>query len=218
MVWTYAFPQFMSVLGSGAGGTIANPGGSTNITISGSLFTGAYLSRATGGANTAGSIAAAIEAPWSNGIVGQRQTLQFTLGGGSASESFQLRLGYLNYNQLGILPSDLGVTPFVMELEVELSGLANMTQCYPYIAGPNGATSQNGPSALGAGVHLPASSGEPIAVPPKMLIVTPPIIFPPNTTIVGLYASFGFDASGAAGSATGLVKINKCGVRQYGVS
>ena len=218
VVWTYAFPQFMSVLGSGTAGTIANPGGSTSITISGQLFTGAYLSRATGGTNTAGTITAAIESPWSNGQMGQRQSLAFSLGGGSATESFQLRLGYLNYNQLGILASDLGVTPFTIDMEVEITGAANLTTCYPYVSGPNGATMLAGPSSNGTGNHLPSSTGEPIALPPKMLIKSPPLILPLNTTIIGLYANIGFDASGAAGSATGTIKINKFGFQQAGIA
>ena len=161
VTWTYAFPQFMSVLGSGSGGTIANPGGSTDVTTSGAVMNGVYFSRASGGTSTAGGVTAAIESPWSNGQVGQHQSLAMSFGGGAATETWQYRVGYLAPNQLGILPSDLGdETPFTFAAELEFTNIANFEGCYPYISSDYGTMAQAGPGLTGTGNHIPASSGE----------------------------------------------------------
>jgi hypothetical protein len=77
-----------------------------------------------------------------------------------------------------------------------------------------------GPNTGGTGYHLPASTGEMLAWPNggKLLLRTQPMLLAPSLSTMTLLLQVGFDASGAAGSATGTIKVNYVALRRAYVS
>jgi lysophospholipase L1-like esterase len=213
--WTWMKQAKLSVMGSGSTSAAATVGA---VSVSGNLATGYTLSRY--GGSAAGTIVCAIENPWSNGQKGQRQKLIFSLGSGTTTEQWALTLGFADtITSMNIPISDLGVTYFEYEIELELTGVANLTQCYLMPAsGDTNLLVSTGPALGGAGCELVASSGDPMPWPNggKLLLRSAPVILPPN--IVDYFTQFiiGFNASGAAGSATAAVAVNYLSARKYG--
>jgi lysophospholipase L1-like esterase len=207
VTWAYMKPAKMSVFGSGNGNTPATAG---SVTGSGTLAAGYSTSRY--GGTAAGTIVGAIENPWSNGQKGQRQVLTFSLGSGGATEQWALYLSFSDTaTYMNVQPADLGVTQYRFEAELELSGVANMTQLVMQnVVGDTNMIVNTGTAAGGAGYELVPSSGDPLVWPNsgKILLRSGVIIPPPNTVNFETQILFGFNASGGAGSATATVKIN----------
>ena len=212
-VWTYnSVKSGMSVFSSGTGGTLSP---ATGVTLSGTLASGYTLQRVVGTAT--GTVGASIESPWSNGQIGQRQVLTYTLGSGAANENWSLYAFNNNLINLGILNSDLNSAYFEAFADIELSGIANLSTCYLSLVDTVGAVSiQDMNNTIGTGWTMMNSSGEMAAYPNngRLLLHLQPMKLPSLTTALSLRLVAGFDASGGAGSATLTMKINFIGWRK----
>lgn len=214
-VWSYSRKAGLSVMASGTAGTNT---AATGVTFTGTPPTGLTFQRQSGDA--AGSVTHAIESPWSNGQPGQRLVTTFSLGGAtSATELWKFTLPNSAYALYGLTPADLGVTPVVLEWEIEATNRANITNLQAYLYGDI-FQAGTGPSTNGAGARLLASAGAPIAWPngDKLILRTQPMILPAALTTLSANLLIGFDASGAAGSATATVKTNFLGIHKAGVA
>ena len=182
--WAYVRPVGMSVLGSGTNGTLT---AATNITYSGALAGGFTLVR--GGGSASGTVTAAVESPWSDGTVGQRQTLAFSLNSGTASEQWVLRAIYGAYGAFGVLASDLASTPFYAEAEVELSGLANLSSLNLMLADPSiGWYAYGGGTDTGAAARLPTAADVfPLPNNGRLLLRTTRLALPANLAQPGAH-------------------------------
>jgi len=217
-VWTYIKNVGLSTL-SGTRSAAATIGG---VTVSGNLATSNYLTRNSGSAS--GTVVCSVESPWSNGQKGQRERMVFSLGSGSAAENWMLylitsgeTLAYAN-----VQPADLGVTRFQAEVELEITGAANLSGITFMPAASSVAPYtpvQVGPNIVAAGFELVPSSGDPMPWPNggKLLLRTPPFILPPNSVQFNMQLILSFNASGAAGSATANVAVNYWNIHKYGV-
>ena len=222
VTWGYQNPAGLSVFNSGTGGTQT---AATGITYSGNLAGGYTISRASGSAS--GLVTCAIENPWSNGQIGQRQAITFSLGGGTATEQWSLRTSAKTFSQYGILASDINVTPIFAEAELEISGVSNLNQLQVDFLATGIYATQNGSitgmcqlgtlSATTPYGHM-NSNGEMMEIPNngKLLIRTQPLILSTaiDSTTLAPHFVFGFDASGGAGSATLQVKINYIAIKK----
>ncbi len=214
--WLYVRPAGTSVF-MGTAGTMT---AATGITFSGSLASGMTLLRTAGTAS--GTVACSIENPWSDGHVGQRQVITFSLGGGNTFEQWNLRTVYAGYAAAGLQLGELGVTAMYGDAEIEFSAFSAFSGAYlssPY--DPNaGFYNADGPVQSGVNARMPGFAGDVIALPNggRMLLRTQPLTLPSNLGNLchGLY--FDFDASGAAGSATLTVKLNHQGMFKAGVA
>jgi hypothetical protein len=213
VTWKYVANARRSVFASGSGG-YSNP--ATGITYSGSLANGYTLYRIGGSAT--GTITQTIESPWSSGQAGQRQVLGFSLGGGTNAELWDFfafaTSGYANF---GFTAADLGTASVYGEMEIEVSNIANMTQLNLQAPTADGSMlCLSGQNTAGTGWHLPASTGEMLPWPNggKLLLRTQPMVLAPNLSNMTLLLQVGFDASGAAGSATGTIKVNYVALRR----
>ena len=224
--WKYLRTAGSSVFGAG---TKALPSSSGGYTISGVSDAGWSLYHAANGGAT-GSITGAIESPWSDGQVGQRQALTFALSGGTNIEQWGFYLTNLAWTandgaDLGILLADLGTTPFVFEVELEVSNLANVTGIAAMVQDNIGPYAFRFASGLGpypgtaSSMNLMNSASEMLPYPNggKLLLRTDPFILPaPPVAISTLFLGllFGFDPSTSAASLT--VKINHASLRRAG--
>ena len=213
--WTYARPARMSVFGSGASGTISASG---TITPTGSLASGFGFSYNFGTSAASGSIALSIESPRSDGYTGQRQVITYSLSGGSATETWKLETISKPYAYYGIAASDLGVTQYVAECELEISNVANMSGLVLQVGGDY-FTAAVGPSATGIAYHLMSSAGEMIPIPTngRFYMRTDEFTILPNTVNLDISLLMSLDAS-AGQTATATVKINNLGLRKFGVA
>ena len=211
---------------SGTQAITASSGGYTN---SGVLDAGWVLYHAANGAGT-GRITGAIETPWSDGQSGQRQTLAFAFSAGSNVEQWELYCVSQSWaatdsGNLGILQADLGVTPFVFEVELEVSNLANVTQVSTLVQ--DSSTGYAFRYQTGFGVYsgsassttLMKSAGEMAAIPNagRLFLRSDPFILPAAPVVISnltLGVFFGFDASTSAASLT--VKLNHAALRRAG--
>jgi hypothetical protein len=208
VTWGFSFVAGQSVSNSGTTGSQV---ATTGIVYSGSSPTGSQIARSSGTA--AGTVASSIESPWSNSQNGQRWVTNWSLGSGTAVELWQINFVNPIYQKFGLLPADLNNTLVYAVMEVELSGIANVTKVL--LQCNTGVTV--GFDKTGAGEHLPNSTGEMVAFPTKFLLTTQPTILPLNTTVMNYQLLLGFDASGAASSSTLTLKVNYMGFYKYGV-
>lgn len=211
--WQYIRVQGISVLASGTSGTFNAAAG---IVYSGNLATGLAMFR--NGGSASGTIAGTIENPWSNGQVGQRQKLVFSLGSGTDDEEWGITVFNDTFANVGFRAADAGVLPVYVEWELELSGVANLTALYAEMVDPfTSFKIQAGGQIIGSGVgqHFPPSTGAPIAYPNngKILLRSQPMILPSLLTNLQFILYVYFDASGAADSATATIKTNYIGFR-----
>ena len=67
---------------------------------------------------------------------------------------------------------------------------------------------------------MAGANGDVMALPNngKLRLVTTPMVLPTNIVNVSLLLNFGFDASGAAGSATATIKLNYIGLFKSGAA
>ncbi|MGB4101080.1 MAG: GDSL-type esterase/lipase family protein [Alphaproteobacteria bacterium] len=213
--WTYSgWPKGMSVMASSSTALAIQGGTPAGITPSGNMPSGYTFGRQSGSAT--GTITSSIESPWSNGQTGQRWVLTFSLGSGTNGEIWYIKLPFKNLANWGILSGDLGTAYVEMEAEIEISGVANVN--YLNVYGPSGSRfySSFGPGTGGAGHAIMNSAGEmmPIPIGGKMRIMSQPMLLPVTETTLSGTINIGFDASGAANSATVTVKINYIGMRR----
>jgi lysophospholipase L1-like esterase len=221
--WKWSRYAGSSLFASGTQSMAGSTGGYTNAGVTDKVWT--LFHNSNGGAS--GTITGAIESPWSDGQAGQRQSLAFALSGGSNIEqwglyAYSFPVAANDYANQGIVQADLGVTAFVAEMEIEISGVANLTQLNLMVMDQvsNYAFRYQAGSAVygGSGISttLMKSSGEMLAYPNngKLLLRTDPFIIPAtvNTLFFGLY--MGFDPSTSAASAT--IKINHASLRRAG--
>jgi GDSL-like Lipase/Acylhydrolase family len=213
VTWTFSGNKWgRSNFSSSTGG---NQVAATGIVYSGVLGNGWTLQRQFGSA--AGTVACAIEAPWSDGQIGQRQTITWTLGAGTTNEVWIVNLGALANAICGITPADIGNAAVYAEVEIVVSGVANLTGIQLALSGDR-ILSTVGNNATGAGWTMLNSSGEMIAYPNPMMLRTQPLVIPSQNTTLGQNIFVVFNASGAAGSATLALKINYIGMRRAGVA
>jgi hypothetical protein len=215
--WNYVRNAGTSIFAGGTTGTLTATGG---ISYVGSLATGYTLMRSSGTAS--GTITAQVESPWSDGHTGTRQSLQFSLGSGSAIERWNLRLLFGTYASYGILASDLGSGLFFGEIELELSSFTKLSSVEwqaPFDSTIGSYSTAGGSYSTGAGAKVMGHTGDVLALPNngKMLLRTAPIVLPKNLVNFNASLYISFDASGGAASATATVKVNRAAISRYGV-
>jgi hypothetical protein len=213
--WAYANrPSGMSNWSAGIAGVQSAAAG---VVYSGNLCSGWTIARQSG--TSAGTVACAIETPWSNGQLGTRQSIAFSLGSGGASEEWRLQITGLINTNWGIQPADLGVTRFFVEVEYEESGVANFCGAKISLGGSRFSTAA-GVSAAGVALHGPSSTGEMVVFPnagKRYLRSQPAIVHAQNASISVILSAY-FDTSGGAGSATATIKINSIALRRANVA
>jgi hypothetical protein len=200
------------------------PGTTGSVTCSGSLAAGWGFTRL--GGSAAGTIVGAIENPWSDGQVGTRQSLAFSLGSGSNNEQWVLYLWSSTVpTAVGFNSSDLGTVSYVAECEAELSGLANFTHLGLQLwdgNNPSNVFYNEAGKTVSPGTNSSltemSSSGEMLAAPVKRLIRTQPFVLPAALGNISLYLLAAFNCAGGAGSATATIKLNQITVRKANVA
>ena len=209
VTWAYIRPGGMSVFG---GGTAGVQTAATGVSFSGSLASGYTLVRTSGTAG--GTVACAVETPWSDGTAGQRQSLSFSLNSGTASELWNLRALYGAYGSFGILPAELGVSQYYAEAEIELSAISNLSSVSLTLYDSTiGWYQYAGATSTGTGWRMPTSTDVlPIPNSGRLLLRTTRALLPANLVNFNLVLAINFDASGTtAGSAAATVKLNYIG-------
>lgn len=215
VVWDYSRAGGMSVLASGNTGTIPVVGG---ITTSGTLFTGATMSRQAGSAS--GTIA--YSQPTYSGagrFKGQSQRISFALGGGTANEAWRILLTSASLAAMGITSDQLNNDLFEFSVSLRISAIANMycpsiqlfgnsgiLSSYDGYGSYSGAQTGGGGSA---GYELMPSNGGFFDYPNDghFQLKTTPCKLPNGYTTVNTALYFNFNASGGAGSATADIEI-----------
>jgi lysophospholipase L1-like esterase len=217
--WT-AIRRYGVSVANGAGGTLTTAG---SVTCSGTLSNGLTLTRAVGSA--AGTIVGAIENPWSDSTFGARNTLTFSIGSGTVTELWQLTTVAQLWAGFGVIAADLANSYVYPEIELELSGVANMTVCdLKVIDATSGFVMTIGCDQSGAVNRMANSASDVIPVPQRIVLRGSPLLLPAAAAIpvaltnLQFQVNMGFDASGGAGSATAVVKINHIGLRKAYVS
>lgn len=210
--WAYVRPNGISV---GASGTAGTNTAATGITFTGSLASGMQLLRV--GGTAGGTIAESIESPWSNNQPGQRQVLNFSLGGGTNAEQWKLIYANGTLATFGIDPALLGTEYFVWEVDLEITAASNLQYVGATLQETTSRLSaQVGVGVSGAGLAMLADTGEALSRPlgGRHLLATHPMILPVGAASVNCGLLVGFDASGAAGSAMATLKINNACLRR----
>lgn len=220
--WDYLHPQGLSVHAQTFGVT---PTAATGIVYTGSAPNGTVFSRLNGSAS--GTVTLTQETPWSDGQVGQRFSMAFSLGSGTNSEQWQYYINHFGLTNLGLESSALGVDYIYAEAEVELSNILNMTQLV-FQLGDNFANNGTFETSVGleksqgsgSAYRMMNSSGEMLSYPNggKILLRTQPMIVPTNQTNPFLVFRPCFNASGGVGTATATIKINSIALRKAYVS
>lgn len=211
--WNYSRPCYDSVM-LGTSTALSSP--PTGITYVGNYVLGYTLARKSGSAS--GTVTGTVENPYSDGMIGQRQKFAFSLGTGTDNEVWTLTLpgGMKHYNYQ---TADFDITPVQICAEVEVTSAALLNEVWLALIDTTTNTvlgaGENPQLLSGPGTHLTemASTGEMIARPVKELICSGPMPWPVlvYSPIPTLY--FGFDASGAAGSATATIAIDSWSLR-----
>lgn len=206
--WTYSWPAGMSVSNSGTSGTMTSAG---SVTCSGTMISGAALTRI--GGSAAGTIVGSIENPWSNGIKAKRQVLTISLGSGTSGELWKLDFGYNILAKYGITASDIGKFIY-MEAELNISSVANMNMLYANMNGE--VTSETGNNNGGVSDRMLSSSGAVIAQPNggNLFLRSQPVALASYSTVINPIIWMGFDCSGAADSATAIIKLNYLSIKK----
>lgn len=187
------------------GGTATSP---CTGTVNGSWS----LTRLSGSA-TGTPCAASIETSRPDGFSGNRQVITTSLGSGTSTEEFSL-LSTISTASLNVTP---GVDNLQVTLYLEMSGMVNFNFLdVKAICQDSGfdslAVTEDGGNP---GDLLPASTAlyGPSASAPFTL-KTPPIVCPVSTTQVSIEFLFGYNGSGGAASATGVLKMTNFSIRK----
>ena len=179
--------------------------GSPNSPLTGTRAGNFTAYRSSGSAT--GTMACSVETTRTDGLSGNRQVFTFSIGGGSSTELFGFGIVSTAISSYNISIGD----NIIAECDMWLSGHANVNKLQLQISFLNsGGTTliqaidgDNNTDTFIAGGAYMAINGD---VTP-MTFKTPPITVPANTTNVTFGAMLGFNASGAAGSATATWKI-----------
>lgn len=168
-----------------------------------------------------GTVILAQESPWSDGQVGLREAISYSIGSGSNTEQWQHYVNHFGAANLGIEASAFGVDYFYVLAELQVSGVANLTQLVLQL-GDNFSNSGTFDTAVGLNVvqgsgtnyGLPSSSGEMLDFfnGEKLLYRSQPMQIPTNNTNPFLVIRPCFNAAGGADSATATIKINYWGI------
>ena len=222
--WAYVEPNGVSVFGSGTQSAAATVG---SVTVSGTLDASIALARLSGSA--AGTVVCAVENPWSDGQIGTRQSLVFSLGSGGAggNELWKITIPQFGPNYYGIPATDYGVGQYYIEAEIEISGVANLTQVSAEIFDNGTAFYRNQVglyvnNGTSTNLTMMSSASEMLPLPNngKMLLRSGAAPIPATGLFTSFYPQlmFAFNAGGAAGSATLTVKINWWAIRRANAS
>ncbi|MEI6730374.1 MAG: hypothetical protein WCL30_03860, partial [Pseudomonadota bacterium] len=167
--------------------------------------------RASGSAT--GTLAASVETTRSDGLSGNRQVFTFSLGVGTNAERFSFGITNSLISAYNINVGD----KIIAECDMWLSGHANVnilllelnfTQAGSVVAQAyDGDTTR---STLLAAANYMALAGD--STP--MTLRTPSVTVPSGVSNFTCYATIGFDASGAAASATATWKIGNFKIRK----
>ncbi|MEI7669169.1 MAG: SGNH/GDSL hydrolase family protein [Pseudomonadota bacterium] len=160
-----------------------------------------------------GTMAGSIETTRTDGLSGNRQVFTFSLGGGTNSEQFSFGITSSAISSYNINVGD----SIIVECDMWLSSHTNVNQLLLQInfttsgsvvmQGSDGDTTK---SILPASSAYMALSGDSTS----MTFITPAVTVPSGVTNFTCYAIIGFDASGAAGSATATWKITNFKIRK----
>lgn len=210
--WNYVRAGGLSVLGAGTSGTNTAAGG---IVFTGTPPSGTILARQGGSAS--GTVVHSVESPRSDGRAGRRHVIAFSLGSGTAGEQWRLLLGTPTLATAGIPTTDLENKFFTLEVELEISGYANIYPPFIQLFGQSAIASYydgwgtySGGTFLAAGYEmLPITHPLAWGATQKMVLRTVPAQLPFGITSVNSAIYFGFNASGAADSATATIKLNR---------
>jgi len=210
--WNYVRQGGLSSLAAGVGGTNTAAAG---ITFTSTPPANTTLARQNGTAS--GTVVHSVESPRSDGRAGQRHVMTFSLGSGGTTEQWRLLLGSPTTTVAGVPNSDLENKFYTLEVELEMSNYANMYPPYIQLFGQSsitinldGAGTYSAFPYFAAGYEMLPSTHE-LAWPAgrKMVLRTAPVQLPFGTTSLNTAIYFGWNASGAADSATGTIKINR---------
>ena len=214
--WTYLGPVGMSLFAQAFG---TAPTAATGIVYTGNIPDRMVFTRLNGTAS--GTIAFTQENPWSDGQTGQRLKMDFSLGGGSNVDQYSLYIS-LNPTQLGIEAAQQEVGYFYVEAELEISGQQNMIEPVVgwsdnYTAAGSFETSWGRSFSGGSGSNygMMNATGEMRDMPNggKLLCRSTPMLLTPLAAPL-IHLRFGFNSSGAAGSATATIRVNNIAVRK----
>jgi|GEM_PF-2065294 len=160
-----------------------------------------------------GTMAGSIETTRTDGLSGSRQVFTFSLGSGSSSEQFSFGITSSTLSAYNI---NIGDT-IIAECDMWLSGQANVNQLLLQLnlttsgtvvmQAMDGDTTTSTLQAFGAYMAVNGDST-------PMTFKTPPIIVPSGVTNFTCYAIIGFNASGAAASATATWKLTNFKLRK----
>jgi hypothetical protein len=202
--------------GNTTGGTLTAASG---VAYTGTIGTDFTLSRATGSAT--GTMVVSYETLRTDGLSGKRLVLTATLGSGTTTERWFLQLGGGGLSGMGIGASDLGTTKWFWEVDVDIASATCLNHLVAYVSIQNGSntigTHSGGASVFDAGSRLIQPTNDVFAWPTignKILLRTPTFTMPANATGIAPYLRFGWDASGGAGTATGVIKVNNMSFRR----
>lgn len=200
--WTYIRQGGMSVLNSGTGGTKTATG---SIVYSGNLITGATISRLAGSALGNVDLTQPTYSG-AGGFKGQSQKIQWTLNSGTVGEQWRILISNLTLANMAIPNSDLGVVPYQLAVEMQLSGISNANTPYIQLFGQSGIlTSSDGFGLYSfnngqAGYEMMPSSGGFFPYPNngRYTWVTPKTLLPVGITSLNAGIFFNFNVAAAA--------------------
>lgn len=217
-VWKYLYSQGQSVF---APTYDVTPTAATGIVYTGNIPHNCKLSRANGTA--VGTVITTRENPWSDGQIGQRMVMAFSLGSGTNAELWEFTVNLFGSANYGIEASALGNSFFYAEAEVEITTIANVISVgFGYTDNvSNSGTFQTEAGrefaqGSGANYNMMNSSGEMLSYPNngKMYLRSEPMIIPTNNTNPQIIFPLAFNASGAANSSTLTIKFNWMALRK----
>lgn len=164
-------------------------------------------------ATSTGTMAASIESTRTDGLSGNRQVFNFSLGSGDSAEVYNFGITSSTLSSYAITT---GMT-IVAECDMWLSNQTNVNNLLLNLTFTNSSTvvmqatdGDNTTDAYIASGSYMALNGD--ATP--MTFRTPPVVVPSTANHLTCYATIGFNASGAAGSATATWKIANFRIRQ----
>lgn len=200
--WTYIRQGGLSALNSGTAGVQTATG---TIVYSGTNATGTTISRLAG---TATGTVACTQPTYSGAgnIKGQSQKIVFTLSGGGATESWRLLISNLTLAAMGIPNSDLGVVPYSLEVDMQISGISFAMTPYIQLFSQAGilacsdGTGQYSGAPGAVGWEMMPSSGGFFPYPNNGRYVwkTPKAVLPAGVTSLNAGIFFPFNATTAA--------------------
>lgn len=195
---------------TGTGGTLNSAGG----LITGTVPSGYWFGRQNAG-NGTGTVTIGPESPRTDGYSGVRTAITYSLGGATTNDQFILYM--VGQGRQPIASFNLAVGDIVKAaLDVELSGVANLSQLQlavqffdasnNLLASMLDGNNQSTPVFASVGQLMGGSPNFSSALP--MTYATPTFTVPAGSTQAAIGLQMAFVSTGAAGSATAIVKIS----------